>query len=625
MGQDVSRLKELLFENESRTLSDLTHRMDLVFERAGSQERFTASVAGVLDDALRQAEVHRHTELSQAIAPLIVKTIKTEIRGSQDELAEALYPAMGRMVKAYVASAIRDLMDDINRRLESNAFMLRVRSLLSGRPIAELAFAEGQRLTVDEMFLIRRGSGALLGHWPASNGTSAHDRHVSGILTAINEVATEAFDADQAALRRIDLGSGVVYLRASPTSLLAAKCRGAAPASVEQTIDEQFLNGIERLRSQLNGGSEPSERAVNLLLADLAMKLEDAIASQRAKFARQRRILSPAAILFWGIGLLIAGWAGWSAYSSYETWKARDAAERVIAGQSALNGFPVRIAVQDRGAEVSLLGLIPTTADAREATARLRIALPRSHIIDRTAALPRGDIEALQAKIAELTAQAARSDAAARAALDQLGSETSSANAALHHGLKTLDDQVAKANGEAQSGLEALHTALIAADKARHADVEALQSALAEANKARQADVETLRAELARALIPSARTRLETWVHTHAIFFTKETSYRDAQLAATALDELAKLIKDTDVLVRVVGFTDEKGGQERNVPLSLARANKIASELQSRGIPATRLVAVGRNNIEDLSPIVGDASPNRRVEFEIGFDGEAAR
>jgi hypothetical protein len=142
MAQDVSKLKELLFESESRALSDLSQRMDLVFERAGSHERFTASVAGVLDDALRQAEVDRHTELSQAIAPLIVKTIKTEIRGSQDELAEALYPAMGRMVKAYVASAVRDLMDDINRRLESNAFMLRVRSVLTRRPVAELAFAE---------------------------------------------------------------------------------------------------------------------------------------------------------------------------------------------------------------------------------------------------------------------------------------------------------------------------------------------------------------------------------------------------------------------------------------------------------------------------------------------------
>ena len=46
MAQDVSELKELLFDSESRTLSDLSQRMDLVFERAGSQERFTASVAG---------------------------------------------------------------------------------------------------------------------------------------------------------------------------------------------------------------------------------------------------------------------------------------------------------------------------------------------------------------------------------------------------------------------------------------------------------------------------------------------------------------------------------------------------------------------------------------------------
>jgi len=625
MTQDISKLKELLFENETRTLSDLGRRMDLVFERAGTQERFTASVAGVLDDALRQAEVDRHAEVSQAIAPLIVKTIKTEIRGSQDELAEALYPAMGRMVQAYIASAIRDLMDDINRRLESNPLMLRIRSVLTGRPVAELAFAEGQRLTIDEIFLIRRGSGALIGHWPVGAGASAHDRQVSGILTAINEVATEAFEADQAALRRIDLGSSVVYLRASPTSLLAARGRGVAPAALEQFIDGEFLNTIERLRTLLNGGSEVSDRAINALLADLAAKLEGGIAEQHARLAGRRVGLSPAAVLFWGLALVLAGWAGWAAYSSYVTGRARDTAERVIADRPELNGYPVHIGIESRGAKITLLGLVPTADAAHEAVQRLRTALPAAEIADRTAALPHGDIDALQAGIGELTTEAARNDAAARAALEQLGSETSSANAVLHNGLKTLDDQVAKANGEAQSGLEALHTALIAADKSRHADVEALRSALAEADKARRADVETLRAELARALAPSALARLEAWTHSHAIFFTKDTGYRDPAVAAAALDELARLIKDTDVLVRVVGFTDEKGGQERNVPLSLARANQVASELQSRGIPAARLVAVGRNNIEDLSPVVGDASPNRRVEFEIGFDGEAAR
>ncbi len=47
MTQDVTRLKALLFESESRELADLNRRMDMVFERAGSTERFTASVASV--------------------------------------------------------------------------------------------------------------------------------------------------------------------------------------------------------------------------------------------------------------------------------------------------------------------------------------------------------------------------------------------------------------------------------------------------------------------------------------------------------------------------------------------------------------------------------------------------
>ena len=118
------------------------------------------------------------------------------------------------------------------------------------------------------------------------------------------------------------------------------------------------------------------------------------------------------------------------------------------------------------------------------------------------------------------------------------------------------------------------------------------------------------------------RERLETWARTHAVFFAKDTDYRQPQATATALDELAQLVKDNKVLVRVVGYTDEKGGEERNTPLSQARAQKVVADLTGRGVPAWQLVAVGRNDIRDLSRILGEASPNRRVEFEIGFEGE---
>jgi outer membrane protein OmpA-like peptidoglycan-associated protein len=472
--------------------------------------------------------------------------------------------------------------------------MLRVRSLLTGRPVAELAFAEGQRLRVEEIFLIRRGTGGLIAHWPPGDSSAAHDERVSGILTAINAVATEAFAADQSALRRIDLGGSLIFLRASPTHLLAAKCSGVAPAAVEQIIDDLFVATIERLRAAFDGGTEPrvTERAVKRLLADHATSLDDGMAEQRAKFARRRGGISPAAVVFWGLGLALLAWAAWSAYVGHQTGKVRAIAEGILAEESALAGYPVSVAVSGRGRDVALAGLVPTDTAGQEALRRLRAALPLSQVTDRTTALPSGldqaraNIAALQAELARARSEAAQADAALRGALGDLGA------------------QIVKANADTQGALQELRTA--------HAQAES----------ARKADLETLRGEIARAVAPTPRERLETWARTHAVFFAKDTDYRQPQTTAAALAELARLVKDTKVLVRVVGYTDEKGGEERNTPLSQARAQKVVADLIGRGVPAWRLVAVGRNDVQDLSQILGETSPNRRVEFEIGFEGE---
>lgn len=136
MSQSVTRLKELLFDNEAQALKDLALRLDTlaqthnlssselkeqlagILDRVGDAERLTESVAGIIDEALRRAEISKHSELSLSIAPLVVTTIKAELKNSQDEMVEALYPITGRLVKSYVASAIKDLTDDMNRRLE---------------------------------------------------------------------------------------------------------------------------------------------------------------------------------------------------------------------------------------------------------------------------------------------------------------------------------------------------------------------------------------------------------------------------------------------------------------------------------------------------------------------------
>ena len=80
----------------------------------------------------------------------------------------------------------------------------------------------------------------------------------------------------------------------------------------------------------------------------------------------------------------------------------------------------------------------------------------------------------------------------------------------------------------------------------------------------------------------------------------------------------------TPQLVRIVGYTDERGGSPRNVPLSQSRADKVALALVARGVPRERLTVVGRASGLERSTAIGPHSPNRRVEFEVGFDDEAS-
>ena len=77
------------------------------------------------------------------------------------------------------------------------------------------------------------------------------------------------------------------------------------------------------------------------------------------------------------------------------------------------------------------------------------------------------------------------------------------------------------------------------------------------------------------------------------------------------------------VVVRVAGYTDERGGLNRNNPLAQSRADTVVDALVALGVARERLVAVGRANGVNLSNTTGPASANRRVQFEIGFAGEA--
>jgi outer membrane protein OmpA-like peptidoglycan-associated protein len=735
MSQSVERLKQLLFDSEAQALGELTRRIasvaetelrtrdelgrkidtnaaieagaredlrikiDEIYARTGDAERMTASVSEIISAALRRAEVAGHLELSQSIAPLVVTTIKTELRNSQDEMVEALYPITGRLVKSYVASAIKDLTEQMNRRLEQNPVMLRLQSLTTGRSVGELALAGTQDFEVKELYLIRRGSGELVAHWP-ERSTSGRDHAMSGVLAAVNEFANEAFSADEASLRQIDLGDEEVYLRGSPIYLLAARCSGHAPKAIEQTLDDAFLTAVETQHRIDADAALPADRsgAKAAALASVGTTLQSELAAQLATIRRPASS-GPLKMLAAIIVLPVLGWFAWGAFTEARVAAVRATAERVIAADPDMTGYPAQIDVTDRGKSLAVSGLTPSLQAKNRIVADLTRRLPAVTLRDRLNVVAGSGIvipdvtpqlarvrQDLQQDIASTVTDAARAtlgrtNARAewrlkQAAADLVRAGQSSTDAAqadaLKHSAAEADAVVAalkplsgrtETSGASLAAYDALSHRLdgLASDILRSTagddlsvtapkPIPTLQSpSLAAASEQLAANAERVAALASTSAVakslrppppvvlpaptpppapvvefpkPSPRDQLETWTRSHAIFFASNLDYRNPETAARMLDELAQLIKNAGVLVRIAGYTDEAGAQQRNATLAQDRAEKIRGALLALGVQPALLAAVGRANASDLSDTRGPLSPNRRVQFELGFEGE---
>ncbi len=578
-GQDqfeLDRLKRLLLAPETDRLAAVEDRVKALDARVGAPERLEKATAEILVEAFRNAEIARHRDLANAVAPVIVAAMRSEIRNSKDMMVEALYPITGRLVSAAVANAFRDLVADLNVRLErtlsTQHWRLRLRALMTGRSMSEVALAEAQSPQLRRFLLLERGSGRLIAAWRADGEADETSELVSGLIAAITEFAANVYQAHDGELRTLDLGQTRVFLRATPAYLIAADCAGPLRAEDERAFDDGVLHLVGRLDS---GETTPEEG-----VAAVAEGLFEQVEPQRKAGSRWR---------LWLVALALVALAAWAA-SGPVLRQMKDRAiaaafAQAVAARPQLAAFPLRAEVDHRAGAVTLIGVAPTQADVDAVAAALRPAAAPYAVAQTTA------IVAASQALAQTDAAMAdlgRRDAAARERLD----------AAL---AQKADDK-------------ALRAAL-----AQKADDNALRTALAAAN-ARLAALDVAQKNLA-ALAPDARDIAEKILARAAVFFSHDEQFADAARAQARLETVAAALAKTDLRVRVVGHADPSGSRARNLQLARARADVVIDQLARAGVDRARLSPVARADMQPIGVAAVDPR-DRRVTFEPMFDDE---
>ncbi|MBS1174400.1 MAG: ompA 1 [Burkholderiaceae bacterium] len=99
------------------------------------------------------------------------------------------------------------------------------------------------------------------------------------------------------------------------------------------------------------------------------------------------------------------------------------------------------------------------------------------------------------------------------------------------------------------------------------------------------------------------------------------------------LDNLATQLKQFDQLnsVKITGHTDYLGSDAYNLRLSEQRAQTVRQYLFSKGLPVSKMMAVGMGesqpvkqcaNTGNRSALIACLQPNRRVEVEVDGSGK---
>jgi OOP family OmpA-OmpF porin len=304
------RLRTLLLGAEQTSLKALAAKV-------GNRDNLARSVAGVISEAaiLRGQQDDTFT---RALAPIVNEGLQQSVRRNPQPLVDALYPIMGPAIRRSIAEALADMMQAFNRAVEQSlsprALKWRFDAWRTGQAYSQVVLLNTLIYRVEQVFLIHRETGLLLGHVQAEQVVVRDPDMVSGMLTAIRDFVDDSFHVShENGVHAIQLGDLSVHVRVGPKAVLAAVVRGSAPESLRVRLSEalETIHASHAVAlSRFDGNPE--------LFADTVQDLRPCLSAQ---IRSPSRVAWRPYLVLGAIAVLMGAWAftrhqasvGWNA------------------------------------------------------------------------------------------------------------------------------------------------------------------------------------------------------------------------------------------------------------------------------------------------------------------------
>lgn len=201
----IAELKQLLLDADLNKLDQIDIRLKEVVLDLYTKERLGLLVDPLIEDRLTRFQ----KEIPEKLGPTITAALRKQIHESQQEVIDALYPIMGKLIRKFIRVEIEKLAEKIDKQFHNlfswKIWKIRFKSWFGGRKESSIILLELDVPQIQDIFMISKGSGILLGSFSKS---SVMDKDmVAGMLTAIKSFAEDAFKKNTNELEMIEYES----------------------------------------------------------------------------------------------------------------------------------------------------------------------------------------------------------------------------------------------------------------------------------------------------------------------------------------------------------------------------------------------------------------------------------
>jgi len=181
--------------------------------------------------------------------------ITKKIQDSREEIVNAIYPEVGKMIKKYVGHQIQMLKDGIENQIKSTfnskGFFGKVKARFGWKQTSEEIIQNLNKPVIEEIFIIQKGSGLLVGS--ATRNDLVDQDVAAGMLTAIKSFVEDAFGKGNEEVETIEYGSYRIVLQGFPSWYMATALSGTLTTKEKDELSSQILDfASSEMPSQLD-------------------------------------------------------------------------------------------------------------------------------------------------------------------------------------------------------------------------------------------------------------------------------------------------------------------------------------------------------------------------------------